>query len=418
MGFKETLAKKAAEAKQRLSQHTDAAKNKARVASLSLASKLETKDSVANTSMILTPEETEEITSLISGSLQELSEETRSARLEKVTEAGDKPCPCCTRSLRSIEAYNKSGGMLGLKNKKHLAIEFLFPADEELCIDCAINKQIEIPCKISGNMFVPEKVKKAELYGHTIISPEFTGALVTREQVLQENRTLRTATQEELDAEVSISNVKKMFSEDKIKAKPRLYFDITCNPVCLLGHYAKLKAETAGIDTFSAGLDDGGALYVQIDHEFFTMSEKNGAIEIRMCVDPSNFELEKASMLAGAFKGGVVGATGTYAGAEVVRSITRSNRGSSGKAAAAGAAAGIAIGMMKANKEKKAVQAAERENIREYIEQVVFGGLAAIIKSGLLEQEPPILSTASLAPTRHTFSEWPEGAEIGRAASV
>ena len=63
MGFKETLAKKAAEAKQRLSQHTDAAKNKARVASLSLASKLETKDSVANTSMILTPEETEEITS-------------------------------------------------------------------------------------------------------------------------------------------------------------------------------------------------------------------------------------------------------------------------------------------------------------------------------------------------------------------
>ena len=154
MGFKEKLAKKAAEAKERIAQQAEmginAAKNTAREASLSLASKLETKDSVAEASMMLTSEESEEIASLISGRLQELNEETRNARLEKVTEAGDKPCPCCTRALRSAEAYNESGGMLGLKNKSHLAIEFLFPSDEELCIDCAINKQIEIPCKISS----------------------------------------------------------------------------------------------------------------------------------------------------------------------------------------------------------------------------------------------------------------------------
>ena len=357
-----------------------------------------------------TPEELTEVDGLLAGRLQSLSPEVVESRVERIKASGNPPyCSECTRILGDASKKNKSG-LMSFAKKKHTAVDFLFPATSSLCVDCAIRTGVEIPCQISGQMFVPSVDKKCKRYGHTVICPEVRTQLDSG-AVLGEDRSIRPAEPAELEAEKVITVVKRMFEADDVSVVPRLFFDLGPQPQWLLGHYAQIRAGSQGLGTLMSGQDDDGAIYVQIDHEYFIMSENNGGIELQMDVDPDHFDVESAGLISGALGGAAEGGIESAS----FRSKINIGKGSTGDNVALGMAAGAAAGLLRAGAERREAREAQAEVIRQYI-STILDQMAVLATSELMKQEPKLIATVGCAPKRHVFQGWPDSADIGRAS--
>ncbi|MBM44536.1 MAG: hypothetical protein CMJ36_05955 [Phycisphaerae bacterium] len=220
--------------------------------------------------------------------------------------------------------------------------------------------------------------------------------------VMMENGETRPFTDEELGHESALDAIKTMFEKAKVISKPRHVFDIKPNPHHALGHYARFKAESVGLDVCKGVSDSDGSAYIQVDHEYFLIEEKGGAVTVTMCVDSNHFNAESASMLSSAFGGAMMGGADT---AETRSKKTINiNYGNDNKTTAGniamGAGAGAVKGLMKANAAKKAAKAAQLEVMTEHIKNML-DQICELMKSELMDTQPHLLVDLDTVPERH-----------------
>lgn len=339
---------------------------------------------------------------------------TRVARLEHIR-ASERPdlawCPNCTRVYRGLKAPNQ-GLMAGIADamasigasNEHKCTEFCFPPHAGHCLECAIARGAQIPCALTGQMITPRPDPSVDGFGHSIVRDDLH-ELLKDGGVIEPDRSVRPMTPQERSAVKGINRVRRMFKECPVDVKPRTAFVELTNPHWVLGHFARICAEAVGLETAEGGYAADGTYYCQVDHNYFTLKPSRDRFEIDMCVDKEHFSIETANAAGSAFKGAVSGGLGVGVFTGNSRSI------------ASGAAFGAVGGLMAAAEEKKQADAARDMAITVHCAETTKL-MIDLAKSPLANTRPPMLAEAGTAPKRTEIRSWPDGIDVGRAASI